>query len=73
MIDDDKPPVKLYGAHARLNPPPHEVQQAIADYKGRQDAERAKMANLRKLRLAAEANAANTPKTKQKPAGKAKR
>jgi hypothetical protein len=55
MIDDDKPPAKLYGVHARLSPPPHEVEQAVADYKGRQDAERDKMAKLKALRLAREA------------------
>jgi hypothetical protein len=73
MTDDDKPPAKLSGVHARLNPSPHEVEQAVADYKSRQDGERAKMANLKALRLAAEAKAGVKSKTKRKPAAKAKR
>jgi hypothetical protein len=55
--DDDKPPLRLYGRFARLNPPPDEVAEAVADYKARQEAERAKMAKLKALRLAAEAKA----------------
>ena len=53
MTDDDKPPMRLYGVHARLNPPPHEIEQAVAEYKARQEAEREKMARLKALRLAA--------------------
>lgn len=57
MTDDDKPPPKLYGVHARLNPPPPEVAAAVDEYKARQKVERAKMAKLRELRLAAQAKA----------------
>jgi hypothetical protein len=73
MTDDDKPPPRLYGVHARLHPPPNEVARAVADYKARQEAQRGNMAKLRELQLAAEAKAASGPKVKQKPGGKAKR
>lgn len=40
------------------------------EYLARQDAERAKMAKLKALRLAAEAKAAGEPKAKRKPKAK---
>ena len=51
-----------------------EDQSATHDYLAREDAERAKMAKLRELRLAAEAEAGKPEaKAKRKAAGKAKR
>jgi hypothetical protein len=70
VTDDDD---KHYGVYARLHPPPHRVAEAVAEYKGRQEAERAKMTKLREMRLAAEAQAVGKTKLKLKPAGKAKR
>jgi hypothetical protein len=66
MTGDDK----YYGLYARLHPPPHKVAEAVADYKARQEAERAKMGKLRELRLAAEAQAGGKAeaKAKRKPA-----
>jgi len=71
MTDDDK----YYGVYARLHPPPHKVAEAVADYKARQEAERAKVAKLREQRLAAETKAGGEtkPKAKRKAGGKAKR
>jgi hypothetical protein len=46
---------------------------AMDEYRARQDAERAKMAKLNALRLAAEAKAGGEPKAKRKPRGKGKR
>jgi hypothetical protein len=43
------------------------------EYLARRKAERAKMANLKALRLAAEAKAAGGPKAKRKPGGTGKR
>jgi hypothetical protein len=43
-----------------------EGQSAADDYLAREDAERAKMAKLRELRLAAETKAAGEPKGKRK-------
>ena len=53
-MNDDKgdPPQGPFGVFARLNPPPHKVEEAVADYNARQDAEREKMARLRAARLA---------------------
>ena len=65
MTDDDKP--------ASQSRPVETTEGAMDEYKARQKAERAKMAKLRKLRLAAEAKAAVAPKPKRKPDGKAKR
>ena len=72
MTDDDdkQPPEGTFGVHARLNPPPHKTEEAVAEYKARQEAERARMVRLRELRLAAEAKAAGKPKAKQKLGGK---
>jgi hypothetical protein len=73
--DADEPPRGVHGVYARLNPPPHKVAAAVDEYKARQEAERAKMARLKVLRLAAEAGVrAKAEKTKDAPAGgKAKR
>jgi hypothetical protein len=65
MIADDKPASK-----SRLR---ETTEGAMDEYLARQKAERAKMAKLREMRLAAEAKASGEPKTKRKPAGKAKR
>ena len=48
-----------------------EGQSAMDDYLAKEDAERAKMAKLKALRLAAEAKVAGEPKTE--PGGKGKR
>jgi hypothetical protein len=50
-----------------------EGQSATDDYEAVQEAERAKTAKLKALRLAAEAKAGVKSKTKRKPAAKAKR
>ena len=65
MTDDDKP--------ASQSRPVETTEGAMDEYKARQKAERANMANLRKLRLAAEAKASGALKAKRKPGGKAKR
>lgn len=52
-MTDDK--AILQGAFPALYPSPHEVADAVAEYRARQDAERTKMARLRALRLEAEA------------------
>jgi hypothetical protein len=61
MTDDDKP--------ASLSRPVETTEGAMDEYLARQKAERAKMAKLRKLRLAAEAKAAGELKAKRKPGG----
>jgi hypothetical protein len=50
-----------------------EGQSAMDDYQAKEDPERAKMARLRELRLAAEAKAGVKPTVKRKGGGKAKR
>jgi hypothetical protein len=71
-MNDDKgdPPQGPFGVFARLNPPPHKVEEAVADYNARQDAEREKMARLRAARLARMAAEATSkpeaPKAKRK-------
>ena len=62
MIDDDKPPRGTFGVQARLNPPPHKTEEAVAEYKAKQEAELAKTARLRALRLATAAQAADIGK-----------
>jgi hypothetical protein len=62
VTDDDKPAPK--------SRPVETTEGAMDEYKARQKAERAKMAKLRALRLAAEAKAAAQSKAKRKPAGK---
>ena len=64
MSADDKP--------GSASQPVETTEGAMDEYLARQDAERAKMAKLRALWLAAEAKAASKPKAKQKPANKAK-
>jgi hypothetical protein len=64
MIDDDKA--------APQSRPVETTEGAMDEYKARQEAERAKMAKLRKLRLAAEAKATSAAKAKQKPGVKLK-
>jgi len=49
-----------------------EGRSATDDYVAKQDAERAKTANLRELRLAAEAKAGGERKAKRKPGGTTK-
>ncbi len=63
MTDDDK--------LASRSRPVETTEGAMDEHKARQKAERAKTAQLRTLRLAAEAKAADAPK--RKPRGKAKR
>jgi hypothetical protein len=65
MDDDDKP-----GSKSR---PVETIEGAMDEYRAKQDSERAKMANLKALRLSAEAKAGVKSKTKRKPAAKAKR
>jgi hypothetical protein len=66
MIDDDKPATK--------SRPVETTEGAMEEYTARQKAERAKMAKLKALRLAAEAKAFGKPKEKRKPeTGKVKR
>jgi hypothetical protein len=62
MTDDDK--------SASQSRPVETTEGAMDKYKAKQEAERAKMAKLRELRLAAEAKATGAAKTKQKPAAK---
>jgi hypothetical protein len=50
-----------------------EGQSATDDYQAGQEADRANMAKLRELRLAAKAKATGEPEAKRKPAAKAKR
>jgi hypothetical protein len=64
-MTDDKP--------ASRSRPVETTEGAMDEYRARQKAERAKMAMLRKLRLAAEAKAAGEPKAKRKSGGKPKR
>jgi hypothetical protein len=61
MTDDDKP--------ASQSRPVETTEGAMDEYKARQKADRAKMAKLRALRLAAEAKAAGAPRPKLKPSG----
>jgi hypothetical protein len=65
MTDEDKP--------ASRSRPVETTEGAMDEYRARQKAERAKMAKLRALRLAAEAKSAVKPKGQRKPGGKAKR
>jgi hypothetical protein len=65
MTDENKP--------ASRSRPVETIEGARDEYRARQKAERAKMAKLRKLRLAAEAKAVGATKPKRKPGGKAKR
>jgi hypothetical protein len=65
MTDNDKP-----GPKSR---PIESTEGAMDEYLARQLAERAKMAKLRALRLAAEAEAGVKPKGKRNLPGKAKR
>ncbi len=62
MTDDDK--------SASRSRPVETTEGAMDEYKARQKSERAKMANLRALRLAAEAKAASERKSKRKPGKK---
>ena len=64
MIEEDQP--------ASRSRPVESTEGAMEEYLARQAAERAKMARLRQLRLAAQSQAGK-PKAKRKPAGKAKR
>jgi hypothetical protein len=52
--------------------PVETTEGAMDEYKARQKAERAKMAKLKALRLAAEAKTASEPKAKRKPGAKGK-
>lgn len=71
MTHDDKPPpLGVHGAYARLHPPPHVTAEAVADHKARQDAELAKMARLKALRLNARPAAAKVAALKDKHAFK---
>ena len=65
MIDEDKP--------ASQSRPVETTEGAMDKYLARQEAEHAKTAKLKALRLAAEAEAAGEVKTKRKRADKAKR
>jgi hypothetical protein len=65
MTDDDNP--------ASQSRPVETTEGAMDEYKARQKAERANMAKLRALRLAAEAKSTVKPMTQRKPGGKAKR
>jgi hypothetical protein len=69
MTDDDKP--------ASKSRPRETTEGAMDEYRAKEKAERAKMAKLKALRLAAEAKAGVKPearvKRKAAPAGKAKR
>jgi hypothetical protein len=65
-VSDDEEP-------ASKSRPVETTEGAMDEYLARQKAERAKMAKLRELRLAAEAKAAGKLKAKRKPSGKAKR
>jgi hypothetical protein len=57
-----------------FQPPRPQPFDGLAEYKARQDAERAKMAKFREMRLAAEAKAGKAEgKAKRKPTGKTKR
>ena len=56
-----------------FQPPRPQPLDGLAEYRARQEAERAKMAKLREMRLAAEAKVGKAVKAKRKPAGKAKR
>jgi hypothetical protein len=73
----DSPTPARARAEAAFNTDAPENEQPappMDEYKARQETERAKMAKLRALRLAAEAKAAGEPKPKRKPGGgKAKR
>jgi cell division septation protein DedD len=60
--DNDKP--------ASRSLPRETTEGAVAEYQAKQKAERAKMAKLRELRLAAEAQAVGKTKVKRKPTGK---
>lgn len=62
MSADDK--------RASQSRPVETAEGAMNEYLARQDAERAKMAKLKALRLAAEAKAAGEPKAKRKPKAK---
>jgi hypothetical protein len=62
---DDKP--------TSASRPVETTEGAMDEYLARQEAEPAKTAKLKAQRLAGEAKATSKPKTKQKPAGKAKR
>jgi hypothetical protein len=53
--------------------PPRPRATTMDEYNAKQEAELAKMARLRALRLAAEAKAGVKPKGKRNPPGKAKR
>ena len=57
---------KTYAPEDKRPASPHD------EYKARQETERAKMAKLKALRLAAEAKAAREPKAKRKPVAKGK-
>jgi len=69
MIEADKPP-------ASKSRPRETTEGAMDEYRARETAERAKMAKLRAMRLAAEAKAGAKPepeaKAKRKPRGKTK-
>jgi hypothetical protein len=65
MIDEDKP--------ASKSRPRETTEGAMDEYRAREKAERAKMAKLRAMRLAAEAKAGVKSKTKRNPAAKGKR
>jgi hypothetical protein len=64
MTDDDKT--------ASQSRPVETTEGAMDEYKAKQEAERAKVAKLRKLRLAAETKATGEAKAKRKPGVKPK-
>ena len=71
--DDEKETHVSDDNRASLSRPVETTEGAMDEYLARRDAERAKMAKLRELRLAAEAKAAGEIKAKRKPAAEGKR
>jgi hypothetical protein len=72
-VGDKETSVPVDANQVSQSRPVETTEGAMDEYLARQKAERAKMANLKALRLAAEAKAAGGPKAKRKPGGTGKR
>lgn len=59
--DDNKPPPAAVWHPRAAEPRPARFAETVADYKSRQEAERAKMFKLRELRLAPEPRRSGSP------------